>query len=56
MRLPRDLSGSELSKLLCKHHGYRRVSQEGATSFCKPIPHSITALPFQTTPSFESVL
>jgi predicted RNA binding protein YcfA (HicA-like mRNA interferase family) len=30
MRLPRDLSGSELIKLLCKHHGYRRVSQEGS--------------------------
>ena len=26
--LPRDLSGAELIKLLCKHHGYRRVNQE----------------------------
>jgi len=23
MKLPRDLSGAELIKLLCKHHGYR---------------------------------
>jgi len=30
MKLPRDLSGSELIKLLCKHHGYRRVNQEGS--------------------------
>jgi len=30
MKLPRDLSGSELIKLLCKHFGYRRVNQEGS--------------------------
>ena len=30
MKLPRDLSGTELIKLLCKHHGYRRVNQEGS--------------------------
>ena len=30
MKLPRDLSGAELTKLLCKHHGYRRVNQEGS--------------------------
>jgi predicted RNA binding protein YcfA (HicA-like mRNA interferase family) len=30
MKLPRDLSGAELIKLLCKHHGYRRVNQEGS--------------------------
>lgn len=30
MKLPRDLSGEELIKLLCKHHGYRRVNQEGS--------------------------
>ena len=29
MKLPRDLSGAELIKLLCKHFGYRRVNQEG---------------------------
>ena len=26
MKLPRDLSGAELIKLLCKHFGYRRVN------------------------------
>jgi len=30
MRLPRDLSGAELIKLLCKHHDYHRVNQEGS--------------------------
>jgi len=30
MKLPRDLSGAELIKLLCKHYGYRRVNQEGS--------------------------
>jgi predicted RNA binding protein YcfA (HicA-like mRNA interferase family) len=30
MKLPRDLSGGELIKLLCKHHGYCRVNQEGS--------------------------
>jgi len=30
MKLPRDLSGDELIKLLCKHHGYVRVNQEGS--------------------------
>lgn len=30
MKLPRDLSGSELIKLLCKNYGYRRVNQEGS--------------------------
>lgn len=30
MKLPRDLSGAELIKLLCTHHGYRRVHQEGS--------------------------
>jgi len=30
MKLPRDLSGSELIKLICKHYGYRRVDQEGS--------------------------
>ena len=30
MKLPRDLSGTELIKLLCKHFGYRRVTQEGS--------------------------
>lgn len=30
MKLPRDLSGAELIKLLGKHYGYRRVNQEGS--------------------------
>src|SRR3989442_6327941 len=30
MKLPRDLSGAELVKVLCKHHGYARVHQEGS--------------------------
>ncbi|HTB83963.1 MAG TPA: type II toxin-antitoxin system HicA family toxin [Candidatus Sulfotelmatobacter sp.] len=30
MKLPRDLSGAELVKLLCKYHGYRRVHQVGS--------------------------
>ncbi len=30
MKLPRDLSGAELIKLLCKHHDYCRVNQEGS--------------------------
>ncbi len=30
MKLPRDLSGSELVKVLCKHYGYVRVHQEGS--------------------------
>jgi len=30
MKLPRDLSGAELIKLLCKRHGYRQVNQEGS--------------------------
>lgn len=30
MKLPRDLSGDDLIKLLCKFHGYRRVNQEGS--------------------------
>ena len=30
MKLPRDLSGSELIKVPCKHYGYSRVTQEGS--------------------------
>lgn len=30
MKLPRDLSGAELIKLLGKHYGYGRVKQEGS--------------------------
>jgi predicted RNA binding protein YcfA (HicA-like mRNA interferase family) len=30
MKLPRDLSGADLIKMLCKHHGYQRLNQEGS--------------------------
>jgi predicted RNA binding protein YcfA (HicA-like mRNA interferase family) len=30
MKLPRDLSGSELVKMLCRDFGYRRINQEGS--------------------------
>ena len=30
MKLPRDLSGAELIKHLCKRHGYQQVNQEGS--------------------------
>jgi predicted RNA binding protein YcfA (HicA-like mRNA interferase family) len=30
MKLPRDLGGAELTQILCKHFGYRRVNQEGS--------------------------
>ena len=30
MKLPRDLSGVDLIRVLCKHYGYRRVHQEGS--------------------------
>ncbi|MCI0746363.1 MAG: type II toxin-antitoxin system HicA family toxin [Verrucomicrobia subdivision 3 bacterium] len=30
MKLPRNLSGSELVKALCKHYDYQRVHQEGS--------------------------
>ena len=29
MKLPRDLSGATLVKVLCKHYGYVRIHQEG---------------------------
>ena len=30
MKLPRDLSGADLVRCLCRHFGYRRVHQEGS--------------------------
>jgi predicted RNA binding protein YcfA (HicA-like mRNA interferase family) len=30
MKLPRNLNGSELAKVLCRHYGYRRIHQEGS--------------------------
>jgi predicted RNA binding protein YcfA (HicA-like mRNA interferase family) len=49
MKLPRDLSGSELIKLLCKHYGYRRVDQEGSHVLSRRNSHDITASLFQST-------
>jgi|GEM_PF-5016099 len=49
MKLPRDLSGSELIKLLCKHYGYRELIRKGATSFSRRNSHDITASLFQST-------
>ncbi len=45
MKLPRDLSGSELIKVLCKHYAYRRLHQEGShiiLQTAEPIPHRIS--------------
>ncbi len=30
MKLPRDVSGKDLIQVLCKHLGYRKVSQVGS--------------------------
>ena len=30
MKLPRDLTGAELARVLCKHFGYRQINQEGS--------------------------
>lgn len=30
MKIPRDLAGSDLVKLLCRHYGYRRITQVGS--------------------------
>ena len=30
MKLPRDLSGAELVKVLCRDFGYRKINQEGS--------------------------
>jgi predicted RNA binding protein YcfA (HicA-like mRNA interferase family) len=40
MKLPRDLSGAELIRLLCRHHGYRVVNQEGSHVILETdVPH-----------------
>ncbi len=54
MKLPRDLSGAELIKLLGRHFGYRRVNQEGAMSFSKPAIHGSIELPFPIMPRCAS--
>lgn len=30
MKLPRDLNGGQLVKILCRHFGYHKVNQEGS--------------------------
>ena len=30
MKLPRDLSGAELAKVLCKYFGYGQIHQQGS--------------------------
>jgi predicted RNA binding protein YcfA (HicA-like mRNA interferase family) len=30
MKLPRDLAGADLVRVLCKHFGYRQVNREGS--------------------------
>jgi predicted RNA binding protein YcfA (HicA-like mRNA interferase family) len=50
MKLPRDLSGEELIKHLCKHWGYRRVHQVGSHVILQthePTPHRV-AIPAHT--------
>ena len=50
MKLPRNLSGAELIKLLCKHHGYRRVNQEGSHVILETdSPHHRLAVPDHKT-------
>ena len=36
MKLPRDLSGVDLIKMLSKHFGYARVNQEGSHVLLEP--------------------
>lgn len=50
MKLPRDLSGDDLIKHLCKHWGYQRVHQVGSHVILqtqRPTPHRV-AIPAHT--------
>jgi predicted RNA binding protein YcfA (HicA-like mRNA interferase family) len=50
MKLPRDLSGEDLIKHLCKHWGYQRVHQVGSHVILQtqqPTPHRV-AVPAHT--------
>jgi len=49
MKLPRDLSGSELIAYLLKHWGYVKVHQVGSHAICKQKNLHITASLFQRT-------
>ncbi len=54
MKLPRDLSGAELIKLLCKHHGYQRVNQEGSHVILETETPATIASQFLITVRFVS--
>ena len=54
MKLPRDLSGAELIKLLCKHFGYQRVNQEGSHVILETSDPASIGFPFPTMPHFAS--
>ena len=44
MKLPRDLSGAELIKVLCRDFSYRKVNQEGSHIILQtdaPRPHRL---------------
>ena len=44
MKLPRDISGTDLIKVLCKHYGYQRINQEGSHVILQteaPVHHRI---------------
>ena len=44
MRIPRDLSGDELAVALCRHWGYKQVSQVGSHIVMQtnePTPHRV---------------
>jgi len=45
MKIPRDLSGAELVKILCKEFGYRRIHQVGSHVILQtdsPVHHRIS--------------
>jgi len=45
MKLPRDLSGAELVKVLCRDFGYRKINQEGSHIIIQtdsPQPHRLS--------------
>ena len=54
MKLPRDLSGAELIKHLCKRHGYQQVNQEGNHVILKRMIPGTTASPYPITIPYAS--
>ena len=49
MKMPRDLSGADLIKLLCRHWGYRRVNQEDSHVILETDSRDTIGLLFLTT-------